>query len=117
VAIKAKRNQPEADFRRKLMQMARLLGYRAVHFKTSLTAKGQHLTTYEGDGKGYPDVFLGRPAAADRPARLIWVETKAGKNPATPEQKEYLEYLRGCGAEAYLWSERNWGEAVEVLRR
>ena len=117
MAISAKRNQPEADFRRKVMKLAEILGYRPVHFKTSLTAKGQHLTTYEGMGKGYPDLFIARSPTATQAPRLIWAELKAGKNKLDPEQEEYLNFLRSCGAETYLWRDTDWEQVVEVLRR
>lgn len=116
MGVKAgKRAQPEAAFRKQVMDLAALLGYRAVHFKTSLNPRGQHLTVYEGAGKGWPDVFLARPGTQTRRPRLVWIELKAGKNTATPEQEEYLEFLRSCGAEAYLFREGELGAVRAVL--
>lgn len=52
MGIKAgKRQQPEAAFRRRVMQLAQAMGWRVVHWKTSLSQRGTHLTAYEGDGK------------------------------------------------------------------
>lgn len=104
MGIKAgKRNQPEAAFRRQVMDLARLHGFRAVHFKTSLNPRGQHLTVYEGEGKGYPDLTLVRPETAGRRPRVIFAELKAGKNTTTPEQEAWLADLRAAGMEAYTW--------------
>lgn len=110
-----KRAQPEAAFRKQVMDLATLLGYRAVHFKTSLNQRGRHLTVYEGKGKGWPDVTLMRPGTPTRRPRLIWMELKAGDNQATPEQAEYLEFLRMCGAETYLFRDGELDAVRKVL--
>jgi hypothetical protein len=48
----------------------------------------------EGVKAGVPDICLPFPA---RGYHGLYIEMKAGKNKATPEQVDYLEWLTGCG--------------------
>ena len=46
--------------------------------------------------------------------RGLWIELKAGKNTATPEQKDWIERMRGQGHAAYVC--RGWVQASTVLK-
>jgi len=57
--------------------------------------------------KGVPDLFI--------PEWLLWVEmkkTKGGK--VSPEQKEWIEYLNGCGHKAVVAN--GCDEAIKIIQ-
>jgi hypothetical protein len=101
----------EAELQRAVIQLARLLGWWAVHFRPALTDKGWR-TPVQGDGEGFPDLILARPG------RLLVVELKKAPKKPTPAQLAWLELLVSSGVEATWWSDRDWlsGKIEAVLR-
>jgi hypothetical protein len=91
----------EADFQRRLMDTARLAGWRCAHFRPAMTQRGRWVTPMAGD-KGFPDLVL----AKDGHVLIAELKTDVGKT--TPEQREWLEALGGHGR---LWRPQHW-EAV-----
>jgi hypothetical protein len=61
--------------------------------------------------RGWPDLSMARPP------RLVFAELKAEKGRLTPVQEEWLELLRGGGAEAYCWRPSDFDTICEVLAR
>lgn len=62
--------------------------------------------------KGWPDLVLCRPP------RLIFAELKresGGK--VSAEQQGWLDLLRECGAETYVWKPSDWPTVEKVLAR
>jgi VRR-NUC domain len=90
---------------------ARLLGWRIFHARVARTAKGWR-TAVSYDGAGFPDLCLVRD-------RVVFAEIKVGKNQLSPEQTAWLEALRAAGAEAYVWTDKDWhaGLVEAVFRR
>lgn len=101
-------HETEAGFTTAVMQLAKLHGWRAVHFRPARTDKGWR-TAFQGDA-GFPDCVLVRGP------RLIFAELKSAKGRVAPEQTEWLLRLGGAGAEAYIWRPADWETIQEKLR-
>lgn len=85
----------ETEYQSQVSQLARRLGYKVVHHRAGKSKAGRWSTpTTE---RGWPDLTLVRPP------RLLFAELKGPDTPVTPEQPPFLEQLRQCGQEAYLW--------------
>lgn len=52
----------------------------------------------QADGKGWPDLFCIRP----KDGRMVAVECKRVDGEATPEQRQWLEWLAACGVRCWL---------------
>lgn len=78
---------------------ARLMGWRSYHTHDSRRSDA-----------GFPDLVLIR-----RP-RIVWVELKADRGRLTGEQRAWLDDLRACGQEVFLWRPSDFREIEKVLR-
>ena len=96
--------ETEAQFTRKVIQLAQLYGWQVKHDLPSRTKKGWR-TAYQGCG-GFPDIV------AARNGRVIGAELKVGKNKPTPEQ---LLWLHHWGADGYLWYPSDWQQIEDVF--
>lgn len=77
----------EAEFMRRVIQLARLLGFAVYHTHDSRRSDA-----------GFPDLVLVKPP------RVIFAELKSAKGKVRPEQQHWLELLEGCHLiGAYLW--------------
>ncbi len=114
LASKAKRKnaQPERDLRRDTMKCAQYLGWRVIHIPKVQVVAGQFFTAYEGDGPGWPDLFMLRAE------RKLVAETKIGNNTTTPEQDAWLRAFLDAGFHVYVWTLDDWqsGEIERILR-
>jgi hypothetical protein len=103
----------EAELQKAVIDLARRLGWRTAHFRTSRTQSGGWATAVQGDGKGFPDLVM----VGDR--RVLFVELKAkGKHP-TIEQRDWLDRLTDApGVETYVWRPTDWtnGTIEQTLR-
>ncbi len=101
----------EKDLVKGIIDVARLLGWRTVHFRPAMTKHGW-VTPVQGDGRGWPDLVLVKD-------RVIYIEAKVGKNTLSPEQATWIEALRAAGQEAYVFTNRDWDDGIveAVLRR
>lgn len=101
----------EIDLQRGVVQTARVLGYRHVHFRPAKTEQGWR-TPVSGDGKGFPDLILVRPG------RTIFVELKGDRGVVGADQWEWGAAIVAAGSEWYLWTPALWlsGEIERVLR-
>lgn len=105
----------EKEWKAKVIETARLFGWRYAHFLMAQTKRGWR-TPQEGD-LGFPDMVLVRPP------RLIIVELKA--QPATRQagqpsegQAEWLRQLALVpGVEAYCWRPDMWQEVYLTLAK
>lgn len=89
----------EKDLLNNIRELARLLRWLDYHTWTSIHSP-----------RGFPDLVLVRPP------RIIFAELKSsGRNP-TPAQQEWLDALRRCGLEVYLWRPEDWDDIVKILR-
>lgn len=105
------RDIAEKDFARTFEETAHIYGWRGAHFRSSLNARGHHMTAVGMDGAGWPDYLLTKRATGDR----IAVELKTRYNKPTPEQERWLEDLALCGIESYCWWPPDWPEIVARL--
>jgi len=78
---------------------AKHLGYMVYHTEVSIRSV-----------KGFPDLVL-----AGR-GQVVFAELKTTRGRVSPEQKEWLGWLRQNGAKAYLWFPADWPEVETVLR-
>lgn len=99
---------PEAEFTRQVIQYARLHGWRCAHFRPGRTKDGWR-TPVQGDGKGFPDLFLVRNG------RAVAAELKAGRGKLTVEQTQWLAALEASPVETFVWRPEVWAEIERVL--
>jgi hypothetical protein len=96
----------ERDFVSTLLDMAKVAGWKHVHFRPARSAKGWR-TALEGE-PGWPDVNLARQG------ETILAECKVGAKRPTVAQWEWLVVLATNQAlEVYVWYPRHW-DAIEA---
>lgn len=88
----------EAAWQKLVRRWARDMGWIVYHTRYSI-----------GADRGFPDLVLLRPP------RLMFVELKSNKGKLRPEQEEWLDNLRACGIEAYVWRPKDETIALAVL--
>jgi hypothetical protein len=99
----------EAGFLKAVLDYAALRGWKSAHFRPARTESGWR-TAVQGDGKGWPDLFLVRGN------RAVAAELKMpGKKPSQ-EQEAWIAALRMTAVETFLWWPESWPEIEEVLR-
>lgn len=104
------RSMSEADLLKGVLDIARVLGWKTLHLRPARTAHG-YRTPIQGDGVGWPDVFLVRRT------RLVAAELKAERGRMTDAQRDWLEALRDAGVETFEWRPADYPDRVaEVLR-
>ena len=91
--------QSEASFAQQVVDLAGRLRWRVYR-----TWKSQHSPA------GFPDLCMVR-----RP-RVVFAELKRQDKSPTPEQQAWLDDLRACGHEAYLFRPSDFEEIVRILR-
>ena len=98
-----------------VIRLGKLRGWIVAHFRPGRTAKGW-ATPVQADGKGFPDLFMLRPARRKGDcSRVIGAELKVGKNQPTPEQRRWLDAMRAVGIEVRLWRPEDWPEIEKTL--
>jgi hypothetical protein len=97
----------ESELQSKVIEFAKLSGWRCVHILPTEIGKGRWATPYQGD-KGLPDLILARDG------RVILVELKAHGGKPTLDQRAWLG---AAGPNGYLWEPANWDEIERVLGR
>ena len=99
----------ERDWQTRVIDAAKLFGWRYAHFRSARTAKGWK-TAMEGD-KGFPDLVLVKPP------RVIFVELKSDQGKLSIEQFNWMTALEAGNVEAYVWRPENWQEAYLTLAK
>lgn len=99
----------EAEFTRQVILLARLHGWRAVHFRPLMGRNGRWRTAYQGDGVGWPDVV------AFRGWQKLAAELKVSTRPTTFEQDDWLIHLANAGFRTAVWRPSDWPEIERVL--
>lgn len=98
----------ERDWQSRVVDLARLMGWRIAHFRPAQTARGWR-TAMVGT-PGWPDLVLLRPP------RLILAELKVAAKVGF-EQQEWLDQLGDVpGVEVYVWRPVDWDAVIEALR-
>lgn len=95
----------EANFQRRVMDFAKLCGWRCVHLRPARTEHGWR-TAYEGD-PGLPDLVLARRG------RVLLVELKSDSGKPTLDQ---TAWLLAAGFNGHLWAPRDWAAVLEALQ-
>ena len=99
----------EAGYQDAIAAAARLLGWRAVHFRPARTANGWR-TPGQYDAVGWPDLILARPP------RIVAIEVKRQGGKLTPEQSQWLADLAACGIETHVAEPSDFDAIASILR-
>ncbi len=97
----------EAQWQKRITQIAVELGWEWVHFRSERTRYGAPPVIVGTLKKGWPDLGLFRPG------RTIYAELKRDGQHPTEEQVQTLALLSKAGAETYIW----WPSDEPVIRR
>lgn len=100
----------EAEFERTVLELARVFEWKCAHFRAARTANGSWRTPVAGDGRGWPDWVFVRE-------RTVFAELKSAKGRLSPEQIQWLEWLKAADQEAYCWRPGDWDDICRVLGR
>ena len=95
----SKSTPTEKQFQEAVIHMARLHRWLVYHTHDSRRS-----------APGFPDLTMVRNG------KLIFAELKVGRNNPTESQKLWLEELRRCIPDVYLWRPCDWREIEAVLR-
>ena len=90
----------ETEFRRQVLDLARLLGYLCYFTWTSVNSP-----------PGFPDLVM------IRAGRVIFAELKSQKGKLSPRQEEWIGGLADAGAEVYVWRPADFETIKEILER
>lgn len=101
---------PEAVLQAKIMDLARLYGWRRAHFRTAYQPGAEKWVTPMSGEKGFPDLVLVRGP------RLIFAELKSDRGRVSKDQRAWLDMLEGTCAEVYEWRPADYDEITEVLK-
>lgn len=91
--------ETEAQFLASVIKLARLCGWAVYH-----THNSQHSEA------GFPDLVM-----VKRP-RVLFVELKSDRGKVTDAQGAWLDELRACDQEAYVWRPKHWQQLEKLLR-
>jgi hypothetical protein len=96
----------EADWQQRVIDTAKVHGWRVAHFRPAMTQRGRWVTPMTGH-PGFPDLVLARGGV------LIVAELKRHGGKPTPQQREWLAALGGYGR---LWRPTDWPDVLRELR-
>ena len=103
--------ETEFEFMKKVLQMAKLLGWRTAHFRPGMTSNGKWITAVSGDGAGFPDLVLVRRE------HLMFIELKRDmESEMSDSQIAWMAALLGAHIECAVWTPDDWPEIEAVLR-
>lgn len=108
---RAFRAESEKAFQKRIMDLARMYGWRVAHFHDSRRQVRPGVFVGDADAKGYPDLTLVRPP------ELIFIEVKAELGKTTPEQEEWLGLLAASGFETFVVRPSGWGVVEKRLMK
>ena len=94
----------EKAFTKQIIDLARLFGWKAAHFRPALTQRGRWVTAVQGDGAGFPDLVLVHRGKG----RVIFVELKTQIGKLSEKQEQWLDALcevekRYCALTGHDW--------------
>lgn len=102
--------ESERLFQARVVQLARLFGWRVYHSRPAQYQSGRWATPLQGDA-GLPDLILCKPP------RLLFAELKREGGRVRPAQAEWIDALSRCeGVEVYLWKPSDWESIVRILQ-
>lgn len=98
-------------FERKIINLARLNGWRVAHFRKVKDPKtGGWRTPVGADGAGFPDLTLARGG------RVVFAELKAGGD-LSKDQRAWRDAIRGGATEWYLWTPADEDAIIALLAK
>lgn len=101
----------EKEFTAQIIELAHIYGWRVLHLRPARSQSGRWATHIQGDGVGWPDLFMARNE------RAVAAELKVGRNKTTVAQEVWLDRLAGvAGVESHVWRPDDWDQIVSVLR-
>lgn len=100
----------EEQFTRQVIAYAKLCGWRVAHFRAARLKDGSWRTPVQGDGKGWPDLFL------IKYQRVLVVELKSDDGELTREQREWMIAFNKTPIPWRVWRPRDWKEVEEALK-
>jgi hypothetical protein len=86
----------EKQLQTRIIEFARLYGWRVAHFHDSRRQVKPGVFVGDKDAAGFPDLVLVRPP------RLMVVELKRELGKVTDEQRAWIDDLRSCGVEVHV---------------
>lgn len=95
----------EAAFQQRVIDLAKLRGWRVAHFRPARTQRGNWVTPMAGH-PGFPDLVIAKPG------HLVIAELKTERGQLGPGQAEWLDAL---GEHGRLWRPSDWDEIQGVL--
>jgi len=95
----------EADLQQRVINLARLRGYRVAHIRPARTINDDWRTPYTGHA-GLPDLILARNG------RVLLAELKSATAQPTPNQ---VAWLAAAGQHGRLWRPADWPTITEEL--
>lgn len=102
----------ERDFQRKVLELAKMMGWRVAHFRAALNQRGEWQTPVAADGAGWPDLYLLHPGRRTPP---LYRELKSQKGIVHPRQQRWGDDLLACGQDWAVWRPSDWSEIVHAL--
>ena len=96
----------ESDFQRRVIDYARLCGWRVHHSRPVRLPSGRHATPLQGH-RGFPDLALARRGV------VILAELKQDGRYPEPDQRAWRDAI---GRQWRLWRPADWPEIQEELR-
>jgi hypothetical protein len=105
----------ETELQKAVIELARRLGWRTAHFRPGLTKAGNWVTAVQGDGAGFPDLFMVKPGSSLAPYAI---ELKSERGRVSEEQQKWLDALSEAGCYAAVWRPKDWlsGRIEQELR-
>ena len=107
----------EAQFQSACVEASQRLGWRVAHFRTSMTADGNHMTAVAFDGKGFPDCIFVHPVHRV----LLAVEFKSMKGRMSHEQHEWADMFEAVESAAaphvryFVWRPNMMDRIIDYL--
>lgn len=95
----------EKDFQLKIIEVAKVLGWRVVHFREARLANGRVLTPLQGHA-GFPDLVLAKAGT------VIVAELKSQHGYVSLDQRAWLSHLGEYGR---LWRPSDWDAIYKEL--
>lgn len=92
----------ERDLREQIRDLCKLFGWKMFFSWTSIHSP-----------RGFPDLVLANPEQK----RVIFAELKNEKGRLTPAQGEWLDTLKACGQEVYLWRPADVEEIAAIISK
>lgn len=115
---KAKRppnKKEEEEFHNAVIEYARIMGWRTASFRKVRIARKDGTfffqTPVQGDGKGWPDLFLVRGR------EKMFIEFKTPKGRVEPEQEAWHAALRLAGIPVHVVLTTEWDRIEVFLKR